>query len=214
MAIFAVIRTSAVSAESETDSSDTTTQSSFQIEGKIAPPDPKPKDWYWSTRIYLDGGKRMAFLKVIFADELRRKKKVSKKVFYHTGGQFFRYFWFTIWLISIGSVQSWLLLRASKGWCQFQRKSQSPQSEQCSAVSGQPIAISIKTQKSRPLQVLSAKRRMENQWHAYEPDDNHDGFATTLDHCATKNDEWSRDETRNGTNATANECQQSSTFLF
>jgi len=63
MAIFAVIRTSAVSAESETDSSDTTTQSSFQIEGKIAPPDPKPKDWYWSTRIYLDGGKRMAFLK-------------------------------------------------------------------------------------------------------------------------------------------------------
>ena len=79
MAIFAVIRTSAVSAESETDSSDTTTQSSFQIEGKIAPPDPKPKDWYWSTRIYLDGGKRMAFLKVIFAYELRTKKWFLKR---------------------------------------------------------------------------------------------------------------------------------------
>ena len=69
MAIFAFIRTSAVSAESETDSSDTTTQSSFQIEGKVAPPDPKPKDWYWATKIYLDGGKRMAFLKVNFAGE-------------------------------------------------------------------------------------------------------------------------------------------------
>ena len=41
--------------------------SSFQIEGKIAPPDPKPKDWYWATRIHLDGGKRMAYLKV-FSD--------------------------------------------------------------------------------------------------------------------------------------------------
>ena len=40
------------------------TLETFQIEGKIAPPDPKPKDWYWSTRIYLDGGKRVAFLKV------------------------------------------------------------------------------------------------------------------------------------------------------
>ena len=33
--------------------------SSFNIEGKIAPPEPKPKDWYWSTKIYLDGGKRI-----------------------------------------------------------------------------------------------------------------------------------------------------------
>ena len=37
---------------------------SFQIEGKVAPPDPKPKDWYWTTKIYLEGGKRMAYLKV------------------------------------------------------------------------------------------------------------------------------------------------------
>merc|ERR1719219_3082816 len=35
----------------------------FQIEGKVAPPDPKPKDWHWMTKIYLDGGKRMAYLK-------------------------------------------------------------------------------------------------------------------------------------------------------
>ena len=69
MAIFAAIQTSVVFAESETDSSDTATQSSFQIEGKVAPPDPKPKDWYWATKIYLDGGKRMAFLKVNFAGE-------------------------------------------------------------------------------------------------------------------------------------------------
>ena len=38
--------------------------SSFQIEGKVTPPDPKPKDWYWSTRIYIDGGRRMAYIKV------------------------------------------------------------------------------------------------------------------------------------------------------
>ena len=39
--------------------------STFHIEGKIAPPDIKPKDWYWTTRIFLDGGKRFAYLKVI-----------------------------------------------------------------------------------------------------------------------------------------------------
>jgi len=63
VAIFvAVFKTHFVSADSETDDL-VTTQNSFQIEGKIAPPDPKPKDWYWATKIYLDGGKRMAFLK-------------------------------------------------------------------------------------------------------------------------------------------------------
>jgi len=36
---------------------------SFQIEGKVAPPDPKPKDWYWTTKIHLEGGKRMGYLK-------------------------------------------------------------------------------------------------------------------------------------------------------
>ena len=38
---------------------------SFQFEGKILPPDNKPLDWYWSTRILIDGGKRVAFIKVI-----------------------------------------------------------------------------------------------------------------------------------------------------
>ena len=35
-----------------------------QIEGKVTPPDPKPSDWYWQTRILIDGGKKLAFLKV------------------------------------------------------------------------------------------------------------------------------------------------------
>ena len=35
-----------------------------QIEGKVTPPDPKPSDWYWATRILVDGGKKLAFLKV------------------------------------------------------------------------------------------------------------------------------------------------------
>merc|ERR1719189_2813617 len=51
---------SVVLAETETDSAEVNL---FQIEGKVAPPDPKPKDWYWMTKIYLDGGKRMAYLK-------------------------------------------------------------------------------------------------------------------------------------------------------
>ena len=36
-----------------------------QIEGRVTPPDPKPSDWYWSTRILIDGGKKLAFIKVI-----------------------------------------------------------------------------------------------------------------------------------------------------
>ena len=60
------IKVSLISAESDIEISEGLS-STFQIEGKIAPPDPKPKDWYWATRIYLDGGKRMAFLKVTFA---------------------------------------------------------------------------------------------------------------------------------------------------
>jgi len=34
-----------------------------QIEGKVTPPDPKPTDWYWATRILVDGGRKLAFLK-------------------------------------------------------------------------------------------------------------------------------------------------------
>ena len=51
---------SVVSSEIEVDID----SNSFQIEGKVAPPDPKPKDWYWTTKIFLEGGKRMAYLKV------------------------------------------------------------------------------------------------------------------------------------------------------
>jgi len=50
---------SVVSSEIEVDID----SNSFQIEGKVAPPDPKPKDWYWTTKIFLEGGKRMAYLK-------------------------------------------------------------------------------------------------------------------------------------------------------
>lgn len=47
-----------------TDTELDTEATTFQIEGKVTPPDPKPKDWHWTTKIYLDGGKRMAYLKV------------------------------------------------------------------------------------------------------------------------------------------------------
>ena len=36
----------------------------FQFEGKILPPDNKPSDWHWTTRILIDGGRRVAFVKV------------------------------------------------------------------------------------------------------------------------------------------------------
>jgi len=36
----------------------------FKIEGKITPPDFKPKDWHWRTRILVDGGRKYSsFLK-------------------------------------------------------------------------------------------------------------------------------------------------------
>ena len=49
---------SVVSSDLQVESS-----SRFQIEGKVAPPDFIPEDWYWTTKIYLEGGKRMAYLK-------------------------------------------------------------------------------------------------------------------------------------------------------
>jgi len=54
---------SLVSAASSDLELEVESSSNFQIEGKVAPPDFKPKDWYWTTKIYLEGGKRMAYLK-------------------------------------------------------------------------------------------------------------------------------------------------------
>ena len=34
-----------------------------QVEGKVYPPDPKPENWLWETRILVDGGKRQAFIR-------------------------------------------------------------------------------------------------------------------------------------------------------
>ena len=57
-----------VSSESDTQLQDEGPGSNgvFQFEGKILPPDNKPSDWHWSTRILIDGGRRVAFLKVSF----------------------------------------------------------------------------------------------------------------------------------------------------
>ena len=51
-----------------------------QIEGKVTPPDPKPSDWYWATRILIDGGKKLAFLKVntIFNRKVCRLNPISR----------------------------------------------------------------------------------------------------------------------------------------
>lgn len=51
------------SLDSDTVSSSSSSSSSFQLEGKVAPPDPKPKDWYWTTQILVDGGQRLAYIK-------------------------------------------------------------------------------------------------------------------------------------------------------
>ena len=63
--VLACLTVSSKAAESEdADLQAAASTSNFQIEGKISPPDPKPKDWYWATQILLDGGKRQGFLKV------------------------------------------------------------------------------------------------------------------------------------------------------
>ena len=54
---------SLVSAASSDLEVEVESSSNFQIEGKVAPPDFIPKDWYWTTKIYLEGGKRMGYLK-------------------------------------------------------------------------------------------------------------------------------------------------------
>ena len=57
-------------ASSSSSSSDNNELMFHQIEGKVTPPDPKPADWHWATRILIDGGKKLAFLKVTISDFL------------------------------------------------------------------------------------------------------------------------------------------------
>jgi hypothetical protein len=60
-----------VSSETELNAESTANQDEgpgsngvFQFEGKILPPDNKPLHWHWTTRILIDGGRRVAFIKV------------------------------------------------------------------------------------------------------------------------------------------------------
>jgi hypothetical protein len=34
------------------------------VEGRVYPPDQRPKDWFWSTKVVVDGGKKIGFLRV------------------------------------------------------------------------------------------------------------------------------------------------------
>ena len=53
-----------------------------QIEGKVIPPDPKPADWHWLTRILVDGGKKLAFLKVtVYKVTILRTSLISVIIF-------------------------------------------------------------------------------------------------------------------------------------
>ena len=36
----------------------------FKVEGKVYPPDIRPRDWFSDTRIVVDGGRKVGFLKV------------------------------------------------------------------------------------------------------------------------------------------------------
>lgn len=35
----------------------------YKIEGKVYPPDNRGQDWFWRTRVLIDGGKRIGYLK-------------------------------------------------------------------------------------------------------------------------------------------------------
>ncbi len=61
----ALLAGSALSESDDGDLQGAQTASTFQIEGKLSPPDPKPKDWYWATQILVDGGYKQGYLKVI-----------------------------------------------------------------------------------------------------------------------------------------------------
>ncbi len=36
----------------------------FRVEGKVYPPDQRPRDWFSDTRVVVDGGRKVGFLKV------------------------------------------------------------------------------------------------------------------------------------------------------
>ena len=55
---------------------------------------------------------------------------------------------------------------------------------------------------------------MENNRYADEPHGYHDGSSLTFDYGTAKNDEWSRNEARDGTNATADERKQPGMFCI
>lgn len=53
-----------VRCEEDSPASASAAEELFRLEGKVTPPDWKPEDWYWKTRILVDGGKsHVGFLK-------------------------------------------------------------------------------------------------------------------------------------------------------
>ena len=37
--------------------------STYSINGKVYPPEQKPKDWYWATKVVVDGGRKVGYIR-------------------------------------------------------------------------------------------------------------------------------------------------------
>ena len=51
------------SSDSSSSSSSSSAPSLFRVEGKVYPPDQRPRAWFSDTRIVVDGGRKVGFLK-------------------------------------------------------------------------------------------------------------------------------------------------------
>ncbi len=62
--VFASCLWASVSSASSSDADSSSLPTLFKVEGKVFPPDQRPREWFSDTRIVVDGGKKVGFLKV------------------------------------------------------------------------------------------------------------------------------------------------------
>ena len=58
----------------------------YKLEGKVVPPDQRPKDWFWKTKVVVEGGVKVGFVKVRGATFSLWSPFILKYFFFTLGG--------------------------------------------------------------------------------------------------------------------------------
>ncbi len=58
-----LVLVTASSCHSASEDEEPETVALFKIEGKVIPPEQKPRDWAWDTKIMVDGGRKIGYVK-------------------------------------------------------------------------------------------------------------------------------------------------------